>query len=92
MEIKVRSSRLTYPVPESQEAPEPSVLPEVGESNHKASQNIPEPYVAVGKKQAARQKGGRAVTQEQGQEVASRDCWGGEGLSPPTHCHPALWF
>lgn len=59
MEIKVRSSRLAYPVPESQEAPEPSVLPKVGESSHKASQNIPEPYVAVGEKQAARQKRGQ---------------------------------
>ena len=57
--IKVRSSRFAYPVPESQEAPEPSVLPEVGESSHKASQNIPEPYVAAGEKQAARQKRGQ---------------------------------
>lgn len=38
-----------YPVPEGQEAPEASVLPEVSESHHKTSKNVPQSYVAVGK-------------------------------------------
>ena len=44
-----------YPVPEGQEAPEPSVSSEVGETTHETSQNAPQARLAVGESQAVRQ-------------------------------------
>lgn len=76
-----------YPVPEGQEAPEPSVSPEVSESIHKTSKNTPQACL-VGESQAVRQMGGGgAITVGQGPI----------SLSPPTLTHGTLtplsgWF